>query len=81
MYTTDLITLINEIRPGAKRACVGIVRGGRIGIVPFWDVEFSCTGSGEWDSAGEGAIDEEFLFARAGKGNEVLVIDAKKRSY
>lgn len=71
--------MIYEIRPGAKRAGFGVVGGGRIGIVPFWDVDFSSTGSGEWDSVGEAAVDEELLFTRAGKGKGVLVIDEKEK--
>ncbi len=47
--------------------------------MPFWDVDFSVTGGGEWDSAGEGAVDEKLLFTRAGKGKGVLVIDEKKK--
>ena len=46
--------------------------------MPFWDVDFSGTGGGGGDSVGENAVDEEFLFTRAGKGKVVLVIDVKK---
>ena len=46
--------------------------------MPFWNMDFSGTGGGEWDSVGEGAIDEKFLFARAGIGKGVLVIDGQK---
>jgi hypothetical protein len=70
--------LKDKIRPGAKRLCVSVVGGGGIRIVPFWDVDFSGTGGGGGDSVGENAVDEEFLFTRAGKGKGVLVIDEKR---
>ena len=78
MKTMLLITLIDKIRPGAKRACVGEVRGRGIGIVPFWDVDFPGPGSGAWDPLGEDAVDKEFLFPRARKGKARLVVDEKK---
>jgi hypothetical protein len=39
--------------------------------MPFWNVDFAGTDGGEGDPVGESAIDEEFLFARAGKGRNV----------
>jgi len=50
--------LINEIWPGAKRACLGVIGGGGIGIVPFWNMDFSGTSGGGWEKVGEGAVDE-----------------------
>ena len=46
--------------------------------MPFWNVDFSGTGGGGGDSVGEYAVDEKFLFTRAGKGKGVLVIDEKR---
>jgi hypothetical protein len=40
--------------------------------VLFGNVDFSGTDGGEGDSVGENAVNEEFLFARARKGKEVL---------
>jgi hypothetical protein len=63
MTTPLLITLQHIIRPGTKRARFGIIRGWRIGIVPFWDVDCACSCGGGGDTGCEGAVDEEFLVA------------------
>jgi hypothetical protein len=72
VQTTLLVTLIDIIRPTAKRFGAGVVGSRGVGILPLRDVDLSCPSGIGWDSLGEDAEDEEFLFTGAGEEIGVL---------